>query len=68
MSDAPPPQITDKQEADTARQEPAPDADPRPTEDVAPPVVGTVAGTTGPTPLTGGQIVDTTEGDTDQLI
>ncbi len=65
MSDAPLAERSDERETVDDQQLPALDDPTSATNDSN---VGTVAGTTGTTPLTGGQIVSRTTGDTDEVI
>ena len=64
MSDELLPQDIREQEALDDGRAVAPDAPVVPDSSVGGSVVGTVAGTLGPTPLTGGQIVDASDDDT----
>ena len=64
MSDASRFENTDDQETQDRLQEGGPDDPNAPTNDSN---VGTVAGMTGPTPLTGAQIVDVTDDDPDTV-
>ena len=63
MSDQPLSQDAREQEALDHGREVAPDAPELPDSSVGDTVIGTVAGTLGPTPLTGGQIMDATDDD-----
>ena len=64
MSDTPLFEHSDDRERPDHRQEDGPDDPNSPTNDSN---VGTVAGMTGPTPLTGAQIVDVTDDDPDTV-
>ncbi len=64
MSDTPLFKHSDDRERPDDRQEGVPDDPNTPTNDSN---VGTVAGMTGPTPLTGAQIVDVTDDDPDTV-